>query len=249
MDPEQRGGRVDEPTKPTDLDPLARGRNRSFATMTVVLAILVATNVLLSGVAPSWAYIPVILGASILAVVVAQRGGATLDDLGLGARHVRRSLLVGLLIGGAIAAVVLASLAVPGLRDIFVDDRYANLGAAALAYQALVRIPLGTALGEELLFRSVALGVALPRWSVRIAITASSALFGLWHIIPSLESHASNSVATGIPVPLLVVATVGITGLAGAAFAGLRLWTGHVAAPVIVHAALNASALVAATVV
>jgi membrane protease YdiL (CAAX protease family) len=108
---------------------------------------------------------------------------------------------------------------------------------------------LGTALGEELLFRSVALGVGLRRWSVAIAIGGSSALFGLWHILPAIESHVSNSVATGVPVALLVVATIGITGLAGAAFAGLRLWTGHVAAPIIVHAALNASALVAAAVV
>jgi len=239
---------VDESKRHAEPDPHARGRNRSVATMTAVLAILVATNVLLSAVGPSWAYIPVVLGASILSIVIARRGGATHDDLGLGPGHARRSMLIGLLIGGAISAGVFGSLAVPGLRDIFVDERYADLGAARLAYQALVRIPLGTALGEELLFRSAALGVALRRWSVTVAIAASSALFGLWHIFSALDSHAANSVATGIPVTALVAATVGITGLAGAAFAGLRLWTGHVAAPIIVHAALNASALVAAAV-
>ncbi len=52
-----------------------------------------------------------------------------------------------------------------------------------------------------------------------------------------------------VPVPLLVVATVGITTLAGFVFSWLRLRTGHVAAPFVAHAALNASALVAAAVV
>lgn len=108
---------------------------------------------------------------------------------------------------------------------------------------------MGTALGEELLFRAVVLGIGLRRWSATAAALGSSALFGLWHIIPALDSHTSNTVATGVPAPMLVVATVGITGLAGMAFAGLRLWTGHVAAPIIVHATLNASALVAAAVI
>ena len=148
-----------------------------------------------------------------------------------------------------IAAVIFAGAAVPGVRSFFVDDRAADLGAGALAYQTLVRIPLGTALGEELLFRGVGLGVGLRRWSRAGAIVGSSALFGLWHILPALDSHAANSVATEVPVPLLIVATVGITGLAGVAFSGLRLWTGHVAAPIVVHAALNASTLLAAAVV
>jgi membrane protease YdiL (CAAX protease family) len=148
-----------------------------------------------------------------------------------------------------IAGAVTIGAAVPGLREIFADDRAADLGAGALAYRGLVRIPLGTALGEELLFRGVGLGVGLRRWSRAGAIVGSSALFGLWHIIPALDSHASNSVATGVPLPLLVIATVGITGLAGVAFSALRLWTGHVAAPIVVHVAINASALLAAAVV
>ena len=240
---------MDEPTIPTEHDPAARKRSGSGAAVAGVLVILVATNVLLNTVVPAWAYIPVILGAATIAVLAARQGGASLDDLGLATGHVRRSLLIGLGIGGAIAAAVLASLAVPGLRDIFVDERYADLGTVGLAYQALVRIPFGTALGEELLFRAVVLGVGIRYRSVTAAVVGSSALFGLWHIIPALDSHTSNSVATAVPVPLLIVATVGITGLAGVAFAGLRLWTGHVAAPIVVHAAVNASALVAAALI
>ena len=240
---------MDDPTTHDEHDPSVRERSVSVATMLGVLAILVAASVSLNTVVPSWAYIPAILAASVLAVLVARRGGATLDDLGLAATHARRSLLVGLGIGGVIVAAVFAGLAVPGVRDLFVDDRVTDLGAGGLAYQALVRIPLGTALGEELLFRGVGLGVGLRRWFLAGAVIGSSALFGLWHILPALDSHASNSVATGVPAPLLVVATVGITGLAGVAFAGLRLWTGHVAAPAIAHAALNASAMVAAAVV
>jgi membrane protease YdiL (CAAX protease family) len=208
-----------------------------------------ATNVLLSAVVPAWAYIPAILAAAGLAVLVARRAGATFDDLGLAAHRARRSLLVGLGIGGVIAAIVLIGLTVPGIRDVFADERFADLGVGALAYQALVRIPLGTAVGEELLFRSVGLGVGMRRWSIVGGVAASSALFGLWHILPALDSHASNPAASGVPVPLLVVATVAITGLAGVGFSWLRLWTGHVAAPLVAHATLNASALIAAAAI
>ncbi len=244
-----RGRRVDDHTTPAARDPSGSERAGSVATMTGVSAILVATNVVVSAVVSSWAYIATILTASALAVFIARKSGATLDDLGLAVRHARRSLLVGLGIGGVIAVAVFAAAAVPGVRGVFVDDRFADLGAGALAFQALVKIPLGTALGEELLFRGVALGVGMRRWSLVVAVAGSSALFGLWHVLPSIDSHSTNSVAMGVPVPLLVVATVGITAVAGVGFSWLRLWTGHVAAPLVVHAALNASALMAAAVV
>ncbi len=158
-----RGERVGYPTIHIRRRPSARGRLKSIATIVGVLASLMATNVLLSAVVPAWAYIPAILVAAGLAVFVARRAGATLDDLGLAAHRARRSLLVGLGIGAVIVAIVLT---VPGIRDVFADERFAYLGVGALAYQALVRIPLGTAVGEELLFRSVGLGVGLRRWSI-----------------------------------------------------------------------------------
>jgi membrane protease YdiL (CAAX protease family) len=218
-------------------------------TIAGVLGGLLATNVLLSAVVPSWGYIPAILAAAVLAVLAARRGGATLDDLGLAIHRARRSLLIGLGIGGVIAAVVGIGLTVPWFRDFFADERFADLGVGALAYQALVRIPLGTAVGEELLFRSVGLGIGLRRWSLVGAVAGSSALFGLWHILPALDSHASNPVATSVPVPLLVAGTVAITALAGVGFSWLRIWTGHVAAPLVAHATLNASALMAAAAI
>lgn len=238
-----------EPATHTYHQPHAHSRRRTVATIAGVLVTLVATNVLVSTVVPSWAYIPAILAAAALAILVARKGGATLDDLGLAVHRARRSLLVGLGIGGVIAGLVLIGLMVPGVRDVFADERFADLGYGALAYQALVRIPLGTAVGEELLFRSVGLGIGLRRWSLVGAVAGSSALFGLWHILPALDSHASNAVATGVPVPLLVLATVGVTALAGVGFSWLRIWTGHVAAPLVAHATLNASALVAAAAI
>jgi membrane protease YdiL (CAAX protease family) len=217
--------------------------------MAGVLGTLVAANVLVSAIVPSWAYLPAILGVAALAVLGARKAGATFDDLGLARHRARHSMRVGLGIGGLIAVIVVAGLAVPEIRDIFADERFTDLGIGALAYQALVRIPLGTALGEELLFRGVGLGLGLRRWSLLAAVGGSSALFGLWHILPALDSHSANPIATGVPVSLLVVATVGITALAGMGFAWLRLRTGHVAAPLVAHAALNSSALLAAAVV
>jgi len=56
-------------------------------------------------------------------VLVSRRGRAGFDHLVLAGGHARRSLLIGLYIGVAIAAAVLASPAVPVHREVLVDER------------------------------------------------------------------------------------------------------------------------------
>ena len=78
-----------------------------------------------------------------------------------------------------------AGAALPLTRDAFRDARYhSNTGHALLT--AFVLIPLGTVLFEEVAFRGV-LWALLRRWrGTRTATAVSSALFGLWHVLPSL---------------------------------------------------------------
>ena len=52
-------------------------------------------------------------------------------------------------------------------------------------FNPLVRIPFGTVLLEETLFRGVLLALALRRWSVATAVIVTSAIFGLWHVVPT----------------------------------------------------------------
>jgi membrane protease YdiL (CAAX protease family) len=137
------------------------------------------------------------------------------------------------------------------MRRLFADERAAGVATRALAYETAVRIPVGTALFEETLFRGLLLAWLRRRTTPLRAVAASSTLFGLWHILPTWETLAGY--AGGVlrsRSPATAAATVGgavvTTGLAGAAFSALRLRSGSLATPVIVHAAVNASGFVAA---
>jgi uncharacterized protein len=182
----------------------------------------------------------VVLGA-------ARRTGLTWTDLGLD----RRALPCGLRWGGACATVVGAgfasALAVPALRPLLADARAAGRDAADLAYDALVRIPVGTVLWEEVAFRGVllaALARLLPR---RTAVAGSSLLFGVWHIRPTVEGLAANGLVHG-PVGAAAVVALGClaTAAAGVLFAALRLGSGSLLAPVLLHLATNVLGLLAA---
>jgi membrane protease YdiL (CAAX protease family) len=117
------------------------------------------------------------------------------EDLGLA----RRRLPAGLSWGGASFALVACgyavALAVPGLRPLLTDARVAGLDGGELAYQVLVRIPLGTVLWEEVAFRGVLLAALSRLVSVRAATAASAAVFGIWPIRPTLSALAANDLS------------------------------------------------------
>jgi membrane protease YdiL (CAAX protease family) len=126
------------------------------------------------------------------------------------------------------------------------DERVAGLDDSQVAFNMLVRIPLGTALAEELAFRGVLFGMFRPSGLATATLVSSSA-FGLWHIHPAMASIRANFPETGEPMmALLVLSALGITGVAGAGFCWLREKTGGIAAPWALHATLNSLALGAA---
>lgn len=130
------------------------------------------------------------------------------------------------------------------------DRRVAALRGPELAYQALVRIPLGTALTEEILFRGVLFASWRAAGSSTITATLVSALvFGLWHIAPMLNLvHANRPQATIRTATLLVVAAVAFTTAAGVALTWLRLETQGLAAPIAFHAGTNSLATIASVI-
>jgi uncharacterized protein len=107
-------------------------------------------------------------------------------------------------------------------------------------FETLVRIPLETALAEEVIFRGVLLALGLRSRSRGWAIVTSSVLFGLWHVVPRLGAPARD--AYGRPDASATAAVFATTAIAGAGFAWLRLRAGSVLAPVLAHAALNMAA-------
>jgi len=119
-----------------------------------------------------------------------------------------------------------------------------------VAYQALIRIPVGTALWEEVAFRGV-LQAALRRVMPKpTAIAVTSCVFGAWHIRPTLQALRANGLAgtRGRAVAGVAAAVAGTTA-GGVLFSWLRERSGGLAAPILVHVATNSGGLVTALAV
>jgi membrane protease YdiL (CAAX protease family) len=203
---------------------------------------LLIGNVLSNRVVPPALYVPTNLLTAAVVYVIARRL-VTPHDIGLrrwkdGARWGVTVTLIGL------AAYTIA-LVTPGLDQLFHDRRVDN-DVLLLVYHVGVRIPFGTVLLEELAFRGVLPAVFAKQMSTFRACVVASALFGLWHVFPSLNLAEVNPVfesllGTGLAgkVGGVAIAVFG-TFLAGLWLCFLRYRSGSLLAPVIVHIASNA---------
>jgi CAAX protease family protein len=192
-------------------------------------------------------YVAVNLTATGLVLVGARSVGFTWKELGFDPRRAR----AGLRWGGACFAVVAAGygagLTVPAVRPLLTDARLAGADSAEVAYQTLVRIPLGTVLWEETAFRGVLLAVLMRVVAPRAAVVVSAGLFGVWHIRPTLTAATANALTDGSP-GLVVAVLLGcaFTAAAGVLLAWLRLRSGSLLAPVLLHLATNSLGALAA---
>lgn len=181
------------------------------------------------------------VGATAALLVAARASGLSWADLGLD----RDRLWHGVLWGGgailAVGAVYAGGLFLPITRELFLDARY-QLEAADALRTAFVAIPLGTVLLEEVAFRSVLWGMLERHMSTNRALLASSALFGLWHVLPSLDFAAARGAAAPSPAAtaLVVLGTVAFTTAGGVVAGELRRRSGHVLASAGMHWATNA---------
>ncbi|HEY5986541.1 MAG TPA: CPBP family intramembrane glutamic endopeptidase [Streptosporangiaceae bacterium] len=192
---------------------------------------------------------------AIAALAIARVAGVSWAELGLGRREVGSGLRVGALGGACAITAVSAGAAMPATRGYFVDKRGAVPGGCANLVSGLARIAFAEVPPEELTYRS-----ALPAlwtgdgWSRASSVALSSVLFGVSHVLPTLSSMGQTALHPRLAHrPLRQVAfvagNVAVTGIAGAGFAWLRLRSGSVLAPLLVHAALNGSALLASGIV
>ena len=215
---------------------------------------LLAWNAAVNRVVPSPAYVPANLAAAGLSLAAARQAGVSAAELGLDRQRAGRGLRVGLAAAAPVVAVVAVGAALPATRRFLVEDRRATTGGAGYAlYHTLVRIPLGTAVAEEALFRGALLGLLTQRHPRARAVAVSSALFGCWHVLPTLDTLALNPLGATVGDRAgtggAVLASVAVTALAGLGFSWLRFRGDSVVAPVVAHAALNSSAFAAARLV
>jgi uncharacterized protein len=210
-------------------------RTRIVAAVAAILVVLAGTNVALK-VGPVEAGLVVGPLVAIVLVILARRVGLSWDDLGLARQRLRRGAGWAALAVLGVALVYLVAIAVPELRGAFLDVRY-RLDAEAALVKALVLIPLSTIVLEEIAFRGVLFGLLHQRRRVTWAFGFSSALFGLWHVFPSLPTGGFAYVPAG---QLAAAATVaGITAALGLLLCELRRRSGSLLAAAAGHWAAN----------
>ncbi|WP_246080351.1 CPBP family intramembrane glutamic endopeptidase [Modestobacter altitudinis] len=211
-----------------------------------LIAVLAAWNGLVVTRLPGSAVVANV-PATVVVLAAARATGLGWDEVGLGRRRLPSGLRLGGVCAGLVVAGYAAALAVPGVRPLLADARIAHLDGGQLAYATLVRVPLGTVLWEEVAFRGVLLA-ALSRLVPRpTAVAASAAVFGIWHIRPTLSGLAANDLADGAAATTAAVllACLG-TAAAGVGFSWLRLRSGSLLAPALLHLATNSTGTLAA---
>jgi uncharacterized protein len=187
------------------------------------------------------------------ALLVAARGlGLSAAELGLARPALRPGWRWGAGTAVVVAAVLVVAVAAReyvGPVATLLGDQRAALPPDELRYHAAVRIPLGTAVFEEVAFRGVLFAVlarVLRPWT---AVTVSSAVFGLWHVAPTIVGLRINEVVPASPEGVgAIVGAVVVTSVAGVGFCWLRLRSGSLLAPILAHWATNALGLLAAAV-
>lgn len=178
--------------------------------------------------------------AAAAALGAAAASGLTASDLGLRRDRLRSGLRYGSAAAAPVAAAFGVAALTPAAQPLLDDQRIAGLDRRQLAYQALVRIPVGTVAWEEIAFRGV-LTAALRRVLAEPAATVvGSVVFGVWHIRPTVEALEVNGLAAGRGARILVVTgVVAGTAGAGALLSLLRERSGSLVAPVVLHLAAN----------
>ncbi len=222
--------------------PVVRARVPAVVATGVVVAALVAVNLgqyLLRG---AWWLGPVAAGALL---VFARMNGLSWSQLGLHRDRLRSGMRWGLSAIGLVAGVYVVGVLMPLTRNAFLDGRY-HFGVQGALMSAFVIIPLSTILLEEIAFRSVLWGMLARHAATWRVLLISSALFGLWHILPSLHiSPADRGVADAVRGAgagsrvLLIVGIVAFTAFGGVVAGELRRRSGSVLASAGMHWATN----------
>ncbi len=207
-------------------------------------------NVVANRFLDSFWYIPFNLAIVGVAIAIARHAGVTWVDMGMWPERFGKGLKIGGVVMAIIGAGVLIGVALPVTREFFHDDRVIDASTWLVLFNALIRIPIATAFYEEMLFRGVLFGMFARKWPPLWAGLASSLLFGLWHILPTIETLDTNPAGDLFNgVAGLVVAALGAvvgTAIVGLGFLWLRLRANSTIAPILAHIATNSFALLAA---
>jgi membrane protease YdiL (CAAX protease family) len=210
-----------------------------------VVAVLAAHNVAGNLWSPQWAYVPANLAIGVLVVWLALRSGVKVADITGPRSWLRKGVVAGAAAGLVVGAGIAVAALVPFAADLFADARVLGVGTIGLLFHSLVRIPIGTALFEEVAFRGVLPALGRRSTTPLRANLLAAALFGLWHLIPTTSVAAGNAGVAGFADGLVLAGGVAGTALVGLGFSWMRDRWG-LAAPVLLHAIVNSVAFAVA---
>ncbi len=211
----------------------------------VVVALLVAVNIVNNRLVPNSHYLLWTFGGSAVLLAIGLLDGNSWTDMGMGVTYLLPGALWASLSIGLVTAVYVVGSLFTRTRAAFHDDRMAALSPGRMMFQALVEVPFGTVVLEEIAFRAVLFSMLVRRCGLVWGIVIGAVLFGLWHILPSMGTHEQNPalgsvVGRGLRGAILAVAlSVLTTSVAGVLFSGLRVVSGSVLAPMGLHWATN----------
>ena len=205
----------------------------------LVVLLLVVTNLTNNIWAPG-AHLFVSPLVTVLLLGIGRAAGLSWTDIGLG----RGALLGGIRWGGAGVVLITAGYALALALPFARAAAEAAPGIRTTLFNALVDVPVGTVILEEVAFRGVLWALLSRDHGPVVATAVSSVLFGLWHVLPTLGSSDGVRVPTMLADGFLgrlawVLLNVLATGAAGVVFCELRRRSGSLLAPMLVHWALN----------
>jgi membrane protease YdiL (CAAX protease family) len=191
----------------------------------------------------------VVAGAALIAVslVAALSLGLDASALGLARLGALRGIGIGIVAGGAAAAIAVAAtrLTPPILGVPFVYGPLLGVSGDRLALHIALFVPLGAVIPEELAFRGTLLAGLIRQMGVRGAIVASALTFALWHGFVAITTVADSTLGqtTGWWIFGIAAAMV-VLFIGGAIMAGLRVVTRTLTTSIAAHWVFNAVILV-----
>lgn len=225
--------------------------NPPLATELFAIMAIMLYGVVLSYALPQKRHFMVNVLCAGIVVIFGLIAGLSLGDMGLAPYQALRGLAIAAVISAVLAGVIYGSAHIPALSRFFGGEPVANGTRRQIAYAIGVRIPLSTALLEETLFRGVLLGLLLTTHGTMSALIIASVLFGIWHVFPTVAQMESNpELAKTLHKKTHRIGTVfGVimtTSLAGFLFGVMRLWSGSLLTPWLIHWTINATGVLAA---
>jgi membrane protease YdiL (CAAX protease family) len=203
-----------------------------------------ALNGVVHAILPARFHVAANLAMAVVVSGLASATGASLKNQGLDPDDMRRGAAYGVVAALPISAAIATGALINGLRPLYRDRQIERASARRAAYEVLLRIPIGTALSEEIIFRGALFGAISRNRNPTATAAVTAVLFGLWHVLPALGSVRGNAGRSGWPRahgPAWIALSVGLTSIAGLALAFLRHASGSVVSPWLAHSAANST--------